>query len=145
MLEEAGTRWPQLKLVRADARELPFEDGEFDAVLALDLLPHLPDLEQGLGELARIVRPGGKLVFDTSNANPWWVLAYPSYVNRRPMRLVRTLLGRGVLPEWQAVVRHHRRRETRRAAATVGLQLELMHKFGPPWTPKWHLWRAQKP
>jgi ubiquinone/menaquinone biosynthesis C-methylase UbiE len=144
MLGEAGKQWPGLTLVEADARELPFDVGEFDAALALDLTPHLPDLEQGLGELARVVTTGGTIVFDTSNASPWWVLAYPAYVNWRPWTLVRTMLGGGVLPDWQQIVRHHRRREVERAAAAVGLDLERMRSFGPRWAAKWHLWWATK-
>ncbi len=144
MLEEARQRWPGLKLVQADARQLPFEDGEFDAVLALDLLAHLRDLEPGLTELARVVRAGGTLVFDTSNASPWWVLAYPRYVGPHPLRLLETMRGGGVLPEWRDLVQHHREGDVRRAAEAVGLRLERLRRFGPPWTAKWHLWWATK-
>jgi ubiquinone/menaquinone biosynthesis C-methylase UbiE len=144
MLDEARNIWPELKLVQANAQDLPFDDGEFDAVLALDLVAHLPELEAGLRELARVLRPDGTLVFDTSNASPWWVLAYPAYVGWHPWRLARTMLGRGVLPEWEQIVRHHHRREVRHAAATVGLRLERLLPFGPPWCPKWHLWWATK-
>ncbi len=140
MLEEAQKRWPSLHLVEADARSLPFGDRAFDAVLAIDLLPHFPDLEAGVRELARVVRPGGRVVFDTSNASPWWVLAFPSYVNWRPRRLLRTLRGGGVLPEWQRLVSHHRAAEVRLAIAASGLRLERVETFGPSWTPKWHLW-----
>ena len=144
MLEEARSRWPGLRLVEADARELPFADGAFDAAVAIDLAPHLPDLVAGLRELARVIRPGGTVVFDTSNAAPWWVLAYPSYVNWRPRRLVRTMLGSGVLPEWQARVRHHQAEEARDAIRTVGLDLQRVQRFGPPWSAKWHLWWTVK-
>ncbi|MGH3114064.1 MAG: glycosyltransferase [Gaiellaceae bacterium] len=140
MLEEARRRWPGLALVEADARRLPFGDSEFDAVLAVDLLPHLPDLAEGLAELARVARPGGEVVFDTTNASPWWVLAYPSYVNWRPRRLLRTMRGGGVLPEWQALVRHHHPGDVRRALETVGLAVARAQAFGPRWSPKWHLW-----
>jgi glycogen(starch) synthase len=146
MLEEARRRCPEgVRLVEADARRLPFADGEFDGLLALDLLAHLPDLDAGVAELARVVRPGGPLVFDTSNAVPWWVLAYPSYVAWRPKRLLLTLLSAGVLPEWRSVVRHHRAAQVRRAISGAGLELHRMQRFGPPWTPKWHLWYATKP
>jgi ubiquinone/menaquinone biosynthesis C-methylase UbiE len=144
MLEEARSRWPGLRLVEADARSLPFADGEFDAAIATDLAPHLPDLVEGLRELARVVRPGGTVVFDTSNAAAWWVLAYPAYVNWRPRRLVRTMLGGGVLPEWQARVRHHRAGEAREAIRAAGLDLKRMQRFGPPWSAKWHLWWTEK-
>ena len=146
MLEEARRRSPPgVEFVQADARALPFEDGEFDALVALDLLAHLPDLEAGLIELSRVVRGGGELVFDTSNATPWWVLAYPSYVNWRPSRLARTLLAGGILPEWRALVRHHHAGEARRAIAAAGLELRRKRSFGPWWCPKWHLWEATKP
>lgn len=47
-----------------DARleDLPFADGEFDLAVTLDVLEHLPDERPGLGELRRVVRPGGSLV-----------------------------------------------------------------------------------
>ena len=145
MLEEARRRCPpEVRLVQADARSLPFPDDSFDAVIALDLLPHLPDLESGLRELARVVAPGGALIFDSSNASPWWVLAYPSYVNWRPRRLLATMRGGGVLPEWSDIVRHHRPDDVRTASARAGLQIDEVARFGPPWTAKWHLWYATK-
>ncbi|MFL5827111.1 MAG: glycosyltransferase [Thermoleophilaceae bacterium] len=145
MLEEARRRSPSdVRLVRADARELPFGDDSFDAVIALDLLAHLPDLRAGVSELARVVRSGGPVIFDTSNAEPWWVLAYPSYVNWRPRRLIATMRRGGVLPEWSDIVRHHRADEVRVAITEAGLWIDDLDTFGPPWTPKWHLWHTRK-
>ena len=48
-------------LVLADARRLPLRDGRVDAAFAAGLLPHLPDPDGGLTELARVTRPGGRL------------------------------------------------------------------------------------
>jgi SAM-dependent methyltransferase len=48
--------------VLADARALPLGDGSADAIFAAGLVSHLPDTEAGLRELARVIRPGGKLV-----------------------------------------------------------------------------------
>jgi glycogen(starch) synthase len=144
MLEEARQRWPGLAVIRADAQSLPFEAESFDAVLAADLLPHLPDLESALRELARVCRRGGRVVFDTTNRSPWWVIGFPAYVNWRPRRLLRTMLAGGVLPEWRTLVRHHRPAEVRDAAAGAGLRIDRVQRFGPPWTPKWHLWWTTK-
>ncbi len=44
-----------------DYSRLPFADGTFDAVLAMEWLLFAPDLPQVLGELYRVLRPGGKL------------------------------------------------------------------------------------
>ena len=49
-------------IVLADARALPFPGRSVDAIFAAGLVNHLPDTEAGLRELARVIRPGGKLV-----------------------------------------------------------------------------------
>lgn len=46
----------------ADAMKLPFEDGLFDAVMALESIIHMPDRQQVLTEASRVLRPGGRLV-----------------------------------------------------------------------------------
>jgi demethylmenaquinone methyltransferase/2-methoxy-6-polyprenyl-1,4-benzoquinol methylase len=46
----------------ADALELPYEDGSFHAVTAGFGVRNLADLERGLGEMARVLQPGGRLV-----------------------------------------------------------------------------------
>ncbi|WP_279389255.1 methyltransferase domain-containing protein [Streptomyces sp. BK205] len=61
LAEEAG-RADRAVFRRADAMELPFEDGSFDAVMALESIIHMPDREQVLTEVARVLRPGGRLV-----------------------------------------------------------------------------------
>jgi len=49
-------------LLLADARRLPFADAMIDALFAAGLVNHLPDLDAGLAELARVTRSGGRLV-----------------------------------------------------------------------------------
>ena len=51
----------------ADVQELPFGDGEFDLVVAAWMLYHVPDLDRGIRELARVLRPGGRLVAVTNS------------------------------------------------------------------------------
>ncbi|WP_367138299.1 MULTISPECIES: class I SAM-dependent methyltransferase [Streptomyces] len=48
-------------LLLADVTRLPLRDGSLDAVFAAGLVSHLSDLVEGLRELARVVRPGGRL------------------------------------------------------------------------------------
>jgi ubiquinone/menaquinone biosynthesis C-methylase UbiE len=50
-----------------DVQELPFADGEFDVSVANWMLYHVPDLDRGLAELARVLRPGGRLVATTNS------------------------------------------------------------------------------
>jgi SAM-dependent methyltransferase len=49
---------------RADARQpLPFPSGRFDAVTCIDAINHLPDRPRVIGECARVLTPGGRLLF----------------------------------------------------------------------------------
>jgi len=50
-------------LRREDVTALSFGDGAFDAVVSLDVLEHVPDYRRALAEFARVLRPGGVLVF----------------------------------------------------------------------------------
>jgi SAM-dependent methyltransferase len=45
----------------ADGAHLPFADGAFDAVLAVSTLSHMPQAERAIAEMARVVRPGGRV------------------------------------------------------------------------------------
>ena len=49
----------------ADVQALPFPDESFDCVAANWVLYHVPDLDLGVRELARVLRPGGRLVAAT--------------------------------------------------------------------------------
>jgi ubiquinone/menaquinone biosynthesis C-methylase UbiE len=46
----------------ADAEALPYDDAEFDLVIGHAVIHHLPDLETTFKELARVLKPGGRLV-----------------------------------------------------------------------------------
>ena len=50
-------------LTRADATAMPFGDGSFRTVLSVCALEHIPDIEGVLGEVGRVLGPGGELIF----------------------------------------------------------------------------------
>ena len=49
---------------------LPYAEARFDAVVCVDVLEHVADLDAVLLEVARVLRPGGLFLFDTINRNP---------------------------------------------------------------------------
>ncbi len=53
----------KVKTKPADAEELPFEDASFDLVFGHAVLHHIPDLERAFAEFARVLAPGGTIVF----------------------------------------------------------------------------------
>jgi 2-polyprenyl-6-hydroxyphenyl methylase/3-demethylubiquinone-9 3-methyltransferase len=49
---------------------LPYGSASFDAVVCVDVLEHVADLHRVLSEVARVLRPGGLFLFDTTNRTP---------------------------------------------------------------------------
>ena len=61
MLDRARRKAPEIEWIEGDALALPFEDGAFDAATVGFGVRNLADLEGGLRELRRVLRPGGQL------------------------------------------------------------------------------------
>lgn len=55
------------RFVVADARELPWRDRSFDAVVSMNALHHMRQWKRVLHEIERVVRPGGKVVLADFN------------------------------------------------------------------------------
>jgi demethylmenaquinone methyltransferase / 2-methoxy-6-polyprenyl-1,4-benzoquinol methylase len=62
MLERARRKDPSVRFEWADALELPYEDDSFDAATVGFGARNFSDLSRGLAEMARVVRPGGRVV-----------------------------------------------------------------------------------
>ena len=61
------------RFVVGDVRELPFGDGSFDFVYAGGVVEHFVETRQAVVEMARVLRPGGRLLFTV----PALTLSYP--------------------------------------------------------------------
>jgi len=56
--------------LRGDARALPFADASFDRVIAAEILEHVPEDMAALGELSRVLRPGGMIAVTVPRFGP---------------------------------------------------------------------------
>lgn len=65
MVELARARGVDAQI--GDVQRLPFDDAAFDCAVAAWMLFHVPDLDAGVAELARVLRPGGRLVATTNS------------------------------------------------------------------------------
>jgi SAM-dependent methyltransferase len=62
----AATRARGTEAVVGDVQRLPFNDASFDAAVAAWMLYHVPDRDRAIGELARVLRPAGRLIAITT-------------------------------------------------------------------------------
>ena len=65
---------------QSDATGMPYEDGTYDAAFLVTVLGEIPDQDAALRELARVLKPGGRLVVGE-------LLGDPHYVRLAPVRL----------------------------------------------------------
>ena len=66
---------------QGDARSLPYADDAVDGAYLVTVLGEIPDQEAALRELARVVRPGGRVVVGELLGDPHWVS--PAALERR--------------------------------------------------------------
>ncbi|HEX8780783.1 MAG TPA: class I SAM-dependent methyltransferase [Nocardioides sp.] len=75
-MEEGGEvpAGAEAAIVEGDALALPFADGEFDRIVAAEVLEHVPADIQAIEELVRVLRPGGTMAVSV----PRWL---PEVIN----------------------------------------------------------------
>ena len=61
---------PRIGFLRADAQRLPLRDETVDAVVSIAMLQLIPDPATALAEIARVLRPGGRLALMVPTAGP---------------------------------------------------------------------------
>jgi len=59
----------EFRFEQVDAQSIPFTEGAFDVVITNHMLYHVPDLPRALGEIQRVLKPGGKLYAATNGQN----------------------------------------------------------------------------
>jgi 2-polyprenyl-6-hydroxyphenyl methylase/3-demethylubiquinone-9 3-methyltransferase len=108
--------------LRARAEQLAFADGSFDVAVAADVLEHVDDLPQTLGEIGRVLRDDGIFLFDTANRTrlAQWIL----------IELAENVLG--VVPrgahDWHRFIKP---RELRSRLQAAGMKLEHLTGLAP--------------
>jgi len=65
MLALASARVPSV--VQADATHLPFRDESFDVAVSFKVLAHIREIREAVGEIARVVKPGGYVALEFYN------------------------------------------------------------------------------
>lgn len=100
---------PDADLRRGDAQQLPFEDASFDTVVCTFSLCSISDDRRAVVEMARVLRPGGRLILAEHVASP-----------SRPVRAVQWLIHQITY----RLACEHMLRRPRIAVAEAGLEVQ---------------------
>jgi ubiquinone/menaquinone biosynthesis C-methylase UbiE len=92
--ENAARLGLEVRTERVDAERLPFADESFDLVLGHAVLHHIPDLQRAFAEFARVLAPGGTVLF----------AGEPSRVGDRLARVPKRAAGT-LAPLWRRAIR----------------------------------------
>jgi demethylmenaquinone methyltransferase/2-methoxy-6-polyprenyl-1,4-benzoquinol methylase len=94
MLDAARRKSSQVEWVRGDALDLPFADGEFAAATIGFGMRNLADPLRGFAALARVVRPGGRVVCLELTDPPAWAAPFARLWTDRAVPLLGRLVAR---------------------------------------------------
>ena len=112
--------------VQGDALGLPFDDDTFDRVIASEVLEHIGDDGSAFAELARVLRPGGRLA-----------VTIPSWLPETVCWRLSSDYHAPAVPGGH--VRIYRLSDVRRKLAAAGLQPGRWHRAHALHTPYWWL------
>ena len=114
--------------LRGDVTSLPFRDAAFDLVLSSHMIEHLPEPERAFREMARVLRPGGRLLLLTPNRFHY----VPLVASLLPQRLhVKINRSRGVDAQdvFPTFYRANTAGRLRRLLEGAGLSVERLERF----------------
>lgn len=97
-VERAGLS-QKVEFQQEDLTRLSFPDASFQYVFSWGVIIHIPDLEKAVSELARIVKPGGKLALYVTNKTAWdhMIESVLRFVLNKPLSGMQSLpMGDGI-------------------------------------------------
>ena len=113
-----------IETYNADLGKLPFEDSSVDLIMSRSVFEHLSDPQSVYSEFARILRPGGHVVFLTANMWDYGTLIARLVPNRFHARIVKKVEGRDEEDTFPTEYKTNTRSEVARLASVAGLQLD---------------------
>jgi SAM-dependent methyltransferase len=114
------------RVLAGNLESLPFDDGAFDLVTANMVVEHLSNPAAALGEINRVLRPGGRLIFHTPNR----LAPFTRLTERSPQWLkhlmIRLLENRDESDVFPTHYRLNREEQIHAAASAAGLRVEAI-------------------
>jgi SAM-dependent methyltransferase len=115
---------PGIEVHNADLGRLPLADASVDLIMSRSVFEHLTDPASVYREFARVLRPGGRVVFLTANMWDYGTLVARLVPNRFHARVVRAVEGREEEDTFPTAYKTNTRGDVDRLAAAAGLRVQ---------------------
>jgi len=112
----------------SDAGHIPYPDAAFDVAFADNVMEHLTDPTAVLGEVCRVLRPGGVFLFKTPNRTHYMPLI-ARMTPHRFHRFVNRLRGRAEEDTFPTLYRANTAADVRKLAASAGLAVDRLERI----------------
>lgn len=115
---------PGIETHNADLASLPLADSSVDLIISRSVFEHLTDPESVYREFARVLRPGGRVVFLTANMWDYATLIARLVPNRFHARIVKRVEGRAEEDTFPTAYKSNTRTDIDRLASGAGLVVD---------------------
>lgn len=115
---------PGIETYNVNLASLPLPDGCVDLIMSRSVFEHLTDPESVYREFARVLRPGGRVVFLTANMWDYGTLFARLVPNRLHGRIVKAVEGREEEDTFPTAYKTNTRGDVDRLATSAGLRVE---------------------
>lgn len=115
---------PGIEAINTDLARLPLADGSVDLIISRSVFEHLSDPDAVYREFARVLKPGGALLFLTANMWDYGTLVARLVPNRFHARIVRRVEGRDEEDTFPTAYKTNTRAAVEGLAAAAGLRVE---------------------
>jgi SAM-dependent methyltransferase len=113
-----------IEMHNADLGHLPLPDASVDLIMSRSVFEHLTEPDEVYRELARVLRPGGRLVFLTANFWDYGTQVARLVPNRFHARVVKAVEGRPEEDTFPTAYKTNTRGDVQRLAAGAGLRVQ---------------------
>lgn len=115
---------PGIEAFNVDLSALPLADASVDLIMSRSVFEHLTNPDAVYREFARVLRPGGRVVFLTANMWDYGTLVARLVPNRFHARIVKLVEGREEEDTFPTAYKTNTRGDVDRLAAGAGLKVE---------------------
>ena len=115
---------PGIETHQSDLARLPLPDASVDIIMSRSVFEHLTDPASVYAEFARVLKPGGRVVFLTANMWDYGTLVARMVPNRLHGKVVKVVEGREEEDTFPTAYKTNTRGDVNRLAAGAGLQVQ---------------------